>query len=89
MVPNEILYGKKQGFGVPYEYWIKTSLLVLLQDNLAQFGRKYPGVLDYPYINRLIKDHVSGSHDRGFMLWKVLNFTLWANKNDLEFGCVL
>ncbi|MGS2722706.1 asparagine synthase (glutamine-hydrolyzing) [Porticoccus sp. GXU_MW_L64] len=86
VVPNEILYAKKQGFGVPYEYWIKTSLLPLLKDNISLFSRKYPGVLNVKYIDFMLDKHVSGVQDRGFMLWKLLNFTIWANNNKLEFG---
>lgn len=85
VISDNILYGKKQGFGVPYEYWIKTSLLSFLKDNLSDFQKKYPTVLSAQRINSIMHSHTSGSRDHGFLLWKLLNFVVWGNKNKLEF----
>ena len=85
IVSNDILYGKKQGFGVPYEYWIKSSLLSYLKDNLSDFYMKYPCVLSPERIDSIISSHTSGKRDHGFLLWKLLNFVVWGNKNQLEF----
>ena len=86
IVPNEILYGKKMGFGVPFEYWIKTSLFELLNDHLSGFYKKYPNILSAKRISTLIFEHSSGKKDNGFLLWKLLNFVIWANNNNLEFS---
>ncbi|MDX1538545.1 asparagine synthase (glutamine-hydrolyzing) [Arsukibacterium sp.] len=84
-ISNDILYGKKQGFGVPYEYWIKSSLLPYLKDNLSDFYRKYPDVLSPSRIDSIIQSHKSGSRDHGFLLWKLLNLVVWGNQVNLEF----
>lgn len=81
IVPNDILYGRKQGFGVPYEYWIKTSLNAYLRDNLSVFYKNNPKILDQKYVSELIIQHANGTIDNGFLLWKLLNFVVWINKS--------
>ncbi|PCI61309.1 MAG: asparagine synthase (glutamine-hydrolyzing) [Gammaproteobacteria bacterium] len=81
IVPDDVLYGKKMGFGVPYGFWVAHSLKALFFDNLAKFNEKYPNVLDVNYIETIHKIHIEKERDFGFLLWKILNFTLWANKS--------
>lgn len=86
IIPSEILSGKKRGFGVPYGYWIKSSLSELFQDHLATFNQKNQGILDMKYINNLIYSHNTGQRDFGFILWKILNFVIWSNQNKVVFN---
>lgn len=85
IVPREVLLGKKRGFGVPYGYWIKSSLSELFQDHLLTFTQRNPDVLNMSYINQLIQSHKAGLRDFGFILWKILNFVIWSNQNKMVF----
>ena len=77
-VPDDILDGPKTGFGVPYQYWLKTSLY--------DFSREV--VLEAQFLNRLgfdrekleiaFQEHRAGTRDRGPILWKVFQLALWA-----------
>ena len=85
IVPNEVLYGKKTGFGVPYGYWLRKALRPLFYDHLAQFKQSHPGILDEARINTLYNEHLSCRRDRSFILWKILNFMIWSNKRSIQF----
>jgi asparagine synthase (glutamine-hydrolysing) len=84
IVPSDVLYGKKTGFGVPFSFWISSALKSLLFDNLESFNLKNPNVFDVNQVIRLHQMHVDNSGNYGFLLWKVLNFVLWANNNNIE-----
>lgn len=77
IVPNDILYGPKTGFGVPFSYWLKTSLLEYLKENILSQQFLQLGIFDVNMINQLVDNHVSGKEDNGFILLKILNFALW------------
>jgi asparagine synthase (glutamine-hydrolysing) len=79
-LPDAILDGPKTGFGVPFEYWIR--------DPLYEFARG--AILDDGFINRFgfsrgnledaLSHHHAGRQDRGFLLWKLLQLSLWSNE---------
>lgn len=83
VIPNEVLRGKKRGFGVPYGYWVKGALASLLHDHLALFDRRNPGILNRNHIEMMIDDHKASRRDYGFLLWKLLNFIIWSNQNNV------
>lgn len=77
IVPDEILDAPKEGFGVPYQYWLRDSLAdylrsVLLDDSIQQWG-----IFDRSALERTIQEHTSGQRNHGFLLWKLLNLGLW------------
>ena len=86
VVPNDIFYGKKTGFGVPYGYWLRGALKPLFLDQLQTFQSKHPGVLDNGAIQAMYDEHISRRRDRSFLLWKVLNFMIWANRISVRFA---
>lgn len=86
VVPNDVLYGRKTGFSVPNGYWLRGALKPLFFDHLAAFTRRYPGILDDAVIRALHAEHTTGRRDRSFLLWKVLMFTIWANRAPHDFA---
>jgi asparagine synthase (glutamine-hydrolysing) len=87
IVPENILYGKKNGFGVPYGYWLRDALKPMFFDQLQTFQNKHPGVLCNATIEVLYDEHASRRRDRSFLLWKILNFMIWANQSGVKLTC--
>jgi asparagine synthase (glutamine-hydrolysing) len=85
IVPPEVLHGPKAGLEVPYGRWLQGALRPLFFDHLAKFARRHPAVLDEVQVRRLHADTAMGRKDDSYMLWKVLNFMIWANNSDVEF----
>ncbi|MFZ4801574.1 MAG: asparagine synthase (glutamine-hydrolyzing) [Chlorobium sp.] len=79
-VPDDILDGPKTGFGVPYQYWLKTSLYdfareaVLDRRFLSSFG------FEKEKLEIALREHKAGIRDRGFTLWKIFQLALWSKE---------
>ncbi|WP_404363743.1 asparagine synthase (glutamine-hydrolyzing) [Marinobacter sp.] len=79
VVPEKILYGPKRGFGVPFQYWLRTSLKEFMVENIRA-SNCYSSEVE-----KMMGEHISGKRDHGYVLWKLLNFSIWFNKNsDLD-----
>ena len=35
----------------------------------------------------MFDEHVSRKRDRSFILWKILNFVIWANRREIKLAC--
>ena len=79
-VPDEILDGRKTGFGVPVSHWMRGPLNRYLRDTLQDTAAAVPDLFDRTALTHCIDEHVSGRHDNGKLLYKLLNFGLWRQK---------
>lgn len=86
VVPDEVLFGQKRGLSVPYGYWLQTSLKTMFFDHLQQFNRMYPKVLNVEHVQRLFDRTKSGRENHAALLWKTLNFVIWANISRFDFS---
>jgi asparagine synthase (glutamine-hydrolysing) len=77
VVPDKILYGPKQGFGVPFQYWLKSSMKDFMLENMRS------SIIYNKKIELLMQEHISGDKDNGYILWKLLNLVLWLKKSDI------
>jgi asparagine synthase (glutamine-hydrolysing) len=80
IIPHEILFGPKTGFGVPYSFWIQNSLLDYLKSNINDPKVISSGIFNYKLINDCIEKHRSGKGNYGFLLWKCLILAVWIRK---------
>lgn len=80
IIPHEILYGPKTGFGVPYSFWIQNSLLDYLKSNINDPKVISSGIFNYKLINDCIAKHCAGKGNYGFLLWKCLILAVWIRK---------
>ncbi|WP_088211961.1 asparagine synthase (glutamine-hydrolyzing) [Shewanella sp. Shew256] len=82
IVPDEILFGAKTGFGVPFHYWLKGALYELFNDFLSMLESQGSDFLDYKEIRTMMAEHKTGQRNHGFTLWKTLNLMIWLVKNE-------
>ena len=78
VVPNKILYGPKKGFGVPFQYWLRTSMKDFMLDNIRS-SEIYNNDIEL-----LMQEHISSKKDNGMILWKLLNLALWLKKSGIS-----
>lgn len=77
IVPDEILDGPKTGFGVPYPYWLAKPLAGYLKSVLLDESILSWGLFDKRKFKQAIEEHINGSRNNGFLLYKLLNLALW------------
>ncbi len=73
LIPNELIYRKKQGFGVPVYEWFFDKLGERVDDVLGGFLRE-TNYFDQTYIDKL------RAENNGWKLWYIFNFALWHRK---------
>ncbi|MGB7210829.1 MAG: asparagine synthase (glutamine-hydrolyzing) [Pyrinomonadaceae bacterium] len=80
IVPNEILYREKQGFGVPIGEWINIQLRDRIIGDLGDKRTLERGFFNIGYIQTLLKEHSDGRRDHSHSLWVLWMFELWQRK---------
>ncbi len=84
VVDNEVLYGPKKGFGVPYQNWIEKPINDFFWESIKSKYIQDLKILDYDYIQKLTKSEYGGFAENGFMLWKILNLCIWLEEYKVE-----
>lgn len=82
IVPNDVLYGPKKGFGVPFGFWLSTALKELLFESVKKANKIHPNTFDINEIEILHNALVSKTEDCSFLLWKVMNMAIWLCQNE-------
>ena len=76
-VPAEILQRPKEGFVLPKNTWLRTSLRKLLSDVLSPDRLKTHGYFKQEYISSLIDRFLKGDDALTFKLWTLIVFQIW------------
>jgi asparagine synthase (glutamine-hydrolysing) len=77
IVPQEILYREKQGFGVPIEEWINNQLRARMHETLLERRTLERGYFEKSYIQTLLDEHAKRRRDHSHALWILWMLELW------------
>lgn len=77
IIPHNIIYRKKQGFGAPINEWLFRSFGDVAEERVMNSGLRERGFLNYDEVHRLFAMHKSGQGNYSFQLWNLLNLSLW------------
>lgn len=78
ILPDEIISrNDKQGFSIPVNQWLRTSLKNMLLDTLTKNNIESTHYFNHKYIQQLINEHIKGTRNHGHILWALLVFFLW------------
>jgi asparagine synthase (glutamine-hydrolysing) len=80
IVPTEILYRRKQGFGVPIREWINERLKDRMLGTLLEPRTMQRGYFERSYIETLIDEHARGRRDHAHALWALWMLELWHRR---------
>lgn len=80
IVPNEILYREKQGFGVPIGEWINDQLRDRIIADLLDPRTTQRGYFNRGYIKQILDEHASGRRDNSNALWMLWMLELWFRR---------
>jgi asparagine synthase (glutamine-hydrolysing) len=78
IVPDTVLDGRKTGFSVPVDEWMRGPLAPYVRAVLLDRSTADTSLFDQPALERAIDQHVSGRKNNGFLLYKALNLALWS-----------
>ncbi len=80
ILPNEIIYRKKAGFGSPIRSWLRTSLQPMINDLLNAETIKKRGLFDEGEVQKIIALNQSGKEDYNLQVFQLLNLEIWMQQ---------
>lgn len=77
LLPHEIIYRKKMGFGAPMADWLRGKFgyqcrRLILNSSLLKLG-----FFNVDYIHKLFDFHISKKMDNSVYIWTIYNLTAW------------
>jgi asparagine synthase (glutamine-hydrolysing) len=78
ILPGEVLGQPKAGFAAPTDYWLANDLKEMTDDLLSESNIKNRGLFRPESIQKLIREHRSGTQDWSMQIWQFLTLELWT-----------
>jgi asparagine synthase (glutamine-hydrolysing) len=80
ILPRDLLYTRKRGFGAPVREWFRSALAGWFESHVINSRMRERDLLDYEFVKRMLNEHRKESNDWGFHLWALLNLSLWYER---------
>ena len=80
LIPDEIIYRRKQGFAAPITEWMRNELHGWLRSEVMNSRLVKENILDGSYVEKMLSIHKSGRKNFGQLLWNLLNLSLWYKR---------
>ncbi|WP_283842000.1 asparagine synthase (glutamine-hydrolyzing) [Bradyrhizobium japonicum] len=77
LIPDNIIYRKKMGFGAPMSDWMRSDFGRAVRASVFSSGLMRRGFLKPAYIEKLFDWHFTGRTDTSLYLWAIFNLTAW------------
>lgn len=80
LVPAEVIYRRKMGFGVPVGKWFRAEMKEFVRDVLLSEKALKRGIVRREMLERHVNEHTSGARDHAFQIWTLLMLELWFQR---------
>ena len=80
VLPSDVLYRPKRGFGAPIREWFRGETGEMLNAHLMNSSLRRRNFFDYSFIAHLMDEHQRQVRDWSFHLWALLNVSLWYER---------
>jgi len=77
LLPKEIVWRKKAGFGAPIRSWLRGPLKPMIDDLLSEETIKRRGLFQASAVQRIINANQSGQEDFNLQVFQLLTLELW------------
>ncbi|MBF0106676.1 MAG: asparagine synthase (glutamine-hydrolyzing) [Deltaproteobacteria bacterium] len=79
LLPKEIIYRPKKGFGIPVSGWLRQQLKPLTEKTLSRERLSADGIFNPGAVHTLMQQHFSGKKNNRKQLFSLLVFHLWMD----------
>ena len=80
LVPREVIYRQKMGFGVPMGKWFREDMREFVREVLLSDRAMGRGVIRGEVTRRYVDEHLAAKFDHSFQLWTLLMLELWFQR---------
>jgi asparagine synthase (glutamine-hydrolysing) len=77
LLPRDVVWRKKAGFGAPIRSWLRGPLRPLIADLLSEETVRKRGLFQPQEVRRIIAENLSGREDYNLQVFQLLNLELW------------
>ena len=77
LLPREVVWRKKAGFGAPVRAWLRGPLRPLVDDLLSEETVRRRGLFRPPEVRRVVEANLSGREDYALHVLQLLTLELW------------
>jgi asparagine synthase (glutamine-hydrolysing) len=77
VLPKDVVWRKKAGFGAPIRSWLRGALRPLVDDLLSEATVKRRGIFRPNEVKRVIQANFSGREDYNLQVFQLLGLELW------------
>lgn len=80
LVPKDVIYRKKMGFGVPVGHWFRGEMREFVREILLSETSLRRGIVKPEIVTMYVENHLAGRRDHSFQLWSLLMLELWFQR---------
>jgi asparagine synthase (glutamine-hydrolysing) len=80
MLPQDVIYRPKSGFGAPLRRWLRHELRARVEDTLDPAALRRRGFFDPRAVRALIDDDREGRIDGSYTIFALMCFELWCRR---------
>src|SRR5882724_7305501 len=77
LLPHDVVWRKKAGFGAPIRSWLRGALQPMVNDLLSEETIRRRGLFRFEEVKRIIGANLSGREDYNLQVFQLLNLELW------------
>ena len=77
LLPREVVWRKKAGFGAPIRSWLRGALRPMVDELLSEETVRRRGLFRPKEVKRIIEANLSGREDYNLQVFQLLTFELW------------
>ncbi len=80
LVPRDVIYRRKMGFGVPIGSWFRGEMKDFVRGVLLSERSINRGIVKPAVLMRLVDEHIDAKRDHSFQLWTLMMLELWYQR---------
>jgi asparagine synthase (glutamine-hydrolysing) len=80
LLPREIVWRRKAGFGAPVRSWLRGALRPLVDELLSEETVRGRGLFDPAEVRRVVEANLSGREDFNLQVFQLLTLELWQRE---------
>ncbi|MGQ0543120.1 MAG: asparagine synthase (glutamine-hydrolyzing) [Blastocatellia bacterium] len=80
LVPKEVVYRRKMGFGVPVGKWFRGEMRDFVREILLSEKSLNRGIVRPEMLRKYVDEHTNAERDHQFQIWTLLMLELWFQR---------